>query len=34
MAKKRKEVKNVTYYNYNKKGHYANECLNLKKLKN
>lgn len=33
MAKKCKEDRNITYYNYNKKGHYTNKCLELKSQK-
>lgn len=34
MAKKHKEVKNVTGYNRNRKSYYVNEYLESKKPKN
>lgn len=34
IAKKRKEAKNITCYNYNKKGHYANKFSESKKSQN
>lgn len=33
-AKKHKKAKNITCYNYNKKGHYANKFLESKKSQN